>query len=243
MRHSQPIKYWFCCAFTFLPSPSVLCTECWENSWKKEEHLVVVVMAVLGSTDTWKWNENLVWKCGKQSSPPFPTTVNQPLPLLSQYGLGCCSGSGIAEASQCLHLLVTLEHCHTLSWCRQWKDNCIFFNSFYFHKSRRELPGTKKRHFCSPGVFFLLSITDLLHEWTSEGSSKAFIAENVRQAKWLPVLLCGNTYRWESVSICNAIHIWEGMFMEIDWRRRQRVEKRNFVRGKYFFFHFKNLEP
>lgn len=52
-----------------------------------------VVMAELGCT--WKWSGNLVWKWEEQSSPPFPTAVNLPLPLLSQYGLGCCSASGV----------------------------------------------------------------------------------------------------------------------------------------------------
>lgn len=180
---------------------------------------------------------------GEQSSFPFPTTVNVPPPLLSHYGLGCCSSTGIAGASQCLRLLVILESCQRLSWHRQWKDNCNFFlTAFTSMKAEGNFLGQRKGTSVAQGCSSCSASQTCCMQQTWEGFSKAFIAENGRQAKWLPAPLYGNAYRWESVYICKAICIKEGVFMEIDWRRRQGIEKRNFLIGRTFFYlFFKNF--
>lgn len=35
--------------------------------------------------------------------------------------------------------------------------------------------------------------------------------------------------------MCNAIHTWEGALMEMGWRRRHEVEKKNFLTRKAFY--------
>lgn len=82
-----------------------------------------------GCSNGWTWLYlEVKWKSWVKArgswahSPPFPTAVHLPLPLLSQYGLGCCSAGGTAGASQCLCLLGIWECCQRLPWCRQWED-------------------------------------------------------------------------------------------------------------------------
>lgn len=204
--------------------------------WAEEEHLRAAALTVLCGTATWKWNWSSVWKPGGAELTLFPTTVILSYSASSP-AVTVWFGSDIIRASLCLCLSVIWERCQKLFWHRQWKNKCkfyfVFLQLYSSIRAGQNFLGQRKGASVAWGCSSCSTSKTRCIQCAWEGLTESFIAENVRQPQWLPAsLLYVGADRWEFVYICSAIHIWEWVLMEIGWRRKQEVGKKNFIIGK-----------